>query len=555
MKMDSKAESVLLYGIVFLVGAAVMAFEILTSRLVAPYFGSSVYVWGNLIGVVLCAMALGYALGGRLAEKHARSLFLAHALLLSGMLLTATPLISHWVGDLILRWNLSPQYGSLLAFLFLCLVPACAMTTVFPLAAHYTAGSQSSVGEITGRLGLISTLGSLSGTFFTTFVLVNIEWLGSRRSLLLCGLTIFGCGIVLFAFRIKKFGWLIWFIFACASIEMVLLYSSWSRLLPPLMKGETLLQNHESPYHDVRVVEVDVLSPAGKKRRARLMRFADPLADQSGIYVSEPGEPSTNYCYDFFFMAWAMNPDIRRIAILGGGGGTVARDFLRFFPREDKPALTVDVVDIDPDVFRVGEEYLGYPIRDPRQKRHLSDARVFLQTSQGKYDLIILNAYSSGSQIPEHLITEEYFLEVRRHLSPHGIAALNLLLSNQPPEPKSPREYSPKLLALLKTYHRVFRPDRVFVFSTAKLQADWMNSQVVDYGGVVVLGVEGEGQLTPELEKVQSRVPRFTSSTGMGLDAMTIAMIWPSIPQEAEAAYQSAPILRDDFNPINLYVR
>jgi len=84
-----------LFGTAFVTGGVVMALEILGSRLLAPVFGNSLYVWGALIGVILAAMSSGYATGGWLADRHHGGAVLASLLLASG---TWTFLLA-WVGQ------------------------------------------------------------------------------------------------------------------------------------------------------------------------------------------------------------------------------------------------------------------------------------------------------------------------------------------------------------------------------------------------------------------------------------------------------------------------
>jgi hypothetical protein len=174
-----------LYAIALLSGAAVMAYEILASRVIAPYFGSSVYTWGNLIGVVLMALATGYIAGGWLADRFMSGVLPGLFLIASGGLVAATPFLAAPVSAWALSLGMPMEQAALAACLALFFPASALMGTTSPFALKLLARSMRSIGSASGTLYGVSTIGSLMGTFLTTLYLVNVPWLGSRRCLLL----------------------------------------------------------------------------------------------------------------------------------------------------------------------------------------------------------------------------------------------------------------------------------------------------------------------------------------------------------------------------------
>jgi MFS family permease len=168
-----------LYLTAFLCGAAIMLLEMLGFRLLPPYFGYSIAVWGALLGVVMVALAAGYYAGGSLADRHPRLRTLYLLILAAAgyalLLLFAYPAILGYSA----RFDLVP--GALFASLLLFGVPMGALSTVSPFVIRLLAREQG-VGRVAGSVYAVSTLGSIAGTFLTAFYLVPL--IGTRATLL-----------------------------------------------------------------------------------------------------------------------------------------------------------------------------------------------------------------------------------------------------------------------------------------------------------------------------------------------------------------------------------
>ena len=171
-----------------------MALEILGSRLLAPVFGSSLFVWGALIGVVLAAMSTGYAAGGWLADRRSPYVVLTVLLLGSG----AWTLLLAWAGQSVVfsvsQWIQDPRWGPCLAASVLLGVPAFGLSGVLPALLRLAIADMGHLGRHTGGMIAISTIGSLVGTWGTSFYLLT--WLGSGTLVAMLGVVLSGLGFL-----------------------------------------------------------------------------------------------------------------------------------------------------------------------------------------------------------------------------------------------------------------------------------------------------------------------------------------------------------------------
>ena len=94
--------------IVFTSGGVLLSLEIIASRVLAPYFGNSIYVWGSLIGVFLAALSVGYAVGGRVADRFPSLAIFAGIVFLAGLLTVPIPLVAAPVLDAIASADFGP---------------------------------------------------------------------------------------------------------------------------------------------------------------------------------------------------------------------------------------------------------------------------------------------------------------------------------------------------------------------------------------------------------------------------------------------------------------
>jgi predicted membrane-bound spermidine synthase len=172
-------------AVVFVAGISTLGAEIAAARLIAPAFGASTVVWANTIAIVLVALAGGYWLGGRLADRHPHARGLARTALVGALLVALIPLLAIPLLD-VTEDSLGEFSGSLLVQIILVAPPVLVLGALSPWAIRLRMRSVTAAGDVTGRLYALGTAGGLVGNFAATLAL--IPWVGTRWTFLLCAL-------------------------------------------------------------------------------------------------------------------------------------------------------------------------------------------------------------------------------------------------------------------------------------------------------------------------------------------------------------------------------
>jgi spermidine synthase len=388
----------ILQAVVFIAGAVLMALEILGSRVLAPSYGSSVYVWGSLISTFLVALSAGYALGGRIADRRPSLASLSVVLTLAAVLMLPSIVWPEAILERVARNEWDVRWSALAAAVLLFLPASLAMGMVTPFAVRIGIRRMESAGTVSGGYSALSTAGSILGTLAATFLLIPLFPVG--RLLLGLALALLVCAAILVRDRFSA---------AAAVLGGLALAAGISARVPPApIGGETVLLRQDTPYHHMVVTQID---------SSRWLRF-DTLT-QSGVNLAHPERSVVGYD-DGLLAALAFRPGIRRVCVIGLGGGSFPRAFSRM-----RPEAEIDSVEIDPVVRDVALKYFLYKETD-RVRTVIADGRVFLSRPGPPYDLIVLDAFNSTG-VPFHLTTREFFEIARRRLTPDGILAANFV--------------------------------------------------------------------------------------------------------------------------------
>lgn len=396
-----------LTGLVFVCGICSMGIEMAASRLLRPFFGDSILIWANIIGLILVYLSLGYYIGGRWADRDPRSITLYRIIAWAGF---ATGILPYVARPFLLlaipalqRFDAGMGLTSFVGTLVLFFIPVTLLGCVTPFAIRLCTRDVASSGTTAGNLYALSTAGSILGVFGTVFVLFT--FLGTRATFVAFSLTLLAGSIGGILAESGRGAATRYAGLAVLIAVLVALDSGGVVKAAPGLVYET-----ESPYNYIQVLQEGDL---------RLLTINEGQAYQSAYRAS--GTLSGGI-WDLFLLAPFFAPqdspqNLHNILLIGLAAGTVAREYTLVFG-----PIPIDGVELDPTIISVGRQY--FAMTEPNLNAIADDGRNYLERRAGAYDIIAVDAYRQP-YIPFHLTTVEFFSAVREHLSPGGVVALN----------------------------------------------------------------------------------------------------------------------------------
>ncbi|MBI5395086.1 MAG: fused MFS/spermidine synthase [Verrucomicrobia bacterium] len=389
-----------LYFTAAVTGAAIMIVEILGAKMLAPYLGTSHFVWTAQIAITLVALACGYYVGGRWVDRSPRLGKLYGAIIAAAVYLCASVWVCEPVAYACLEFDLAS--GSLLASAFLFFVPLGLLAMVGPFFVRMLTGSVDTVGGNVGRLTAISTVGSVVGTLLIGYVL--IPFLPNSVTMYLTALALMLVALGYFVGPARKI----------SKLKPVLLTVLMGAAIGYAgVRGDRLgsgnikeLYRANSNFGLLQVVEW-----ADEERRSFLN---DYLIQNS--YDPQEHKSTSMYTYMLHGLARAYTPRIDDALCIGLGVGIVPGEFAR-------EGVRVDVVEINPAVVPVAAKY--FDLKPEKLNIHFGDGRYFISRCRKQYDTLILDAFL-GDSSPSHLFTREAFGSMHRLLKPEGTIVINI---------------------------------------------------------------------------------------------------------------------------------
>lgn len=415
----------------FTSGAIVMIVELIGSRILAPYFGSSVLVWTSLIGVVLLSLSLGYYLGGILVDRWPDKRLLSYCVFLGGIFIFLIPTISPPLFAVIAAWDFGLAYASCLAAVAVLFLPNIFLGTILPFISGLYIENNNHLGVKIGTIYALSTFGSIFGVFLAGYFL--IPFFPTTATLYSLGLILIIFSLVLYLVDYVKI-----LIMVVVATSIVFLSFSLTD------KDNRVIAQTESSYSSLQVLETENQGEINRYLKANNIV-------QSAVCMN--CEEKLHSTYRNYRLSFCYEPDIKNVLIIGGGGYSIATDLL-----ENYDIDRLDVVEIDPKVTELAREYFMLKDDDRLHIFH-QDGRMYINDYEGdKYDLVIMNAFLDSYSIPFHLTTIEAVEKINNMLTENGMVLVNMASAVEGADAKF-------FQAEYDTYNRVF--PFIFVFPAA----------------------------------------------------------------------------------------
>lgn len=398
---------IFLYLTEFFAGMSVMAVELGASRLLAPYFSSSQIVWTIIIGTIMIAMALGNIYGGKSADKSPNPDKLYGRILIAAVWIALIPVAGKYIVlgiSALLIFTVNNNFLIIAAFcacMVIFVFPLFLLGTVTPSLAKYSVSSLDDSGRTVGTLGAFNTIGSIIGTFVPTFV--TIPAVGTSITFLIFA----GILIVLSV---------IYFVSSRVGYKKVIISGVIFVVCCVFGHGDSfafwqkdLTYEGESIYNYLQVSEDD----------KQVSLSTNVLFGVQSVYMKD--DTLTGLYYDYAMAAPLMvpdkNPDSMEVLILGMGTGTYATQCRKYFGD-----MNIEGVEIDEKITKLSRKYFALP-DDINVTTY--DGRAFLNASDRKYDVIMVDAYQDIT-IPFQMSSVEFFGLVKSHLNENGVMVVNM---------------------------------------------------------------------------------------------------------------------------------
>jgi len=405
-----RVDDIWIRAIVFLGGMASVGTEIAATHLIAPYFGESTFIWATVIGLTLTFLAIGYAIGGRVADRYPRLWLLFFATSIAGIAAGLLPFFSRPILaaslDAFKNVEIGAFYGALVGVLMMLAIPITLLGFVTPYAIRLRLEHVQDAGQTSGTVYALSTVGSIAGSFLP--VLVLIPWVGTTRTFLTLSLLLL-LPSVAGLLRLRAIRPALITVTLTIAMTSANLWASQQ----PIRAAEfgELVYETESSENYIQV---------SKRGERYLLSLNDGHAIHS---IYDPTNLLTRGPWDYFmtgplFVPQAGPATIDNALIIGLAGGTASKQItVGYGP------IPIDGVELDPEIVRVGREY--FDMNEPNLNVIVNDGRYVLRTTETIYDLIAVDAYQQP-YIPFQLTSREFFQEVFDAMTDDGVAVMNV---------------------------------------------------------------------------------------------------------------------------------
>lgn len=451
---------------VFLSGALTMVLELIAARILSPYVGSSNLIWTAIIGVMLTSMSIGYWIGGKKADENKENDkgILAGYLLIAGIATSFIPIM-----ETVIVNNLAEMVPQLIIVAIISSaivfgIPSFLLATVSPMAVKLKNNDTNNIGETSGKISSLSTIGSIFGTFFAGFVLIpNI---GVRSIIFGVSILLWILSFLLFSNKNKKY-----YIFMIVELIMIIGCNIIGNYIFKIREPQ-IIRDVDSEYSRIWVKEIQ-----GENESYKTLQVDTGLESYINQTTGEMGSRYLTY-FDLFEY---YNRDAEHTLMIGGAAYTYPMHYLKKY--QDKK---IDVVEIDEKMTQLSKEEFDLNTENPNLKIYTKDGRSFLNYNKDtKYDAILIDAFK-GLNAPFELTTYEAMKKAYNNLNENGIVITNIISALEGKDTKF-IEYE------YNTYKAVFDDVKLFKVKEERAKQERQN--------LILMGIKGNTNINNEKQE------------------------------------------------------
>jgi spermidine synthase len=386
------------YTISFLEGGAVMVIELLGAKIIAPYYGASLYVWSSVLGVTLGGLALGYFLGGHFSAKYNNQKLLFTVLLTGAFFAAISPLIAPKI--MYFTDSFGIRLGSLISVLLYLSPSLICMGMVSPLIIQLV-NKDEKAGKVAGSVYAISTVGGIIATFLFGFYL--IPELGIKASAYIIGFILASVALIYFiSTRQLKF-----LMGAGILIVLIKVFS----YHPNIKTNASILYNSSGLFGQLTVLDLNRQKGIEKFTERELL-----LNQITQTYTVVGLQPVSFWDYVHKIVTiGSIMPAGDKALLLGMGGGSIAYEL-------NKLGFDLDIVELDERIPGIAKKYFKFDA--DKSKLFIDDARHYVKKTRKKYDLVIFDVLKGESQ-PSYIFTLEGFADLKKVLKKDALVIIN----------------------------------------------------------------------------------------------------------------------------------
>ena len=486
---------------VFITGACILVVEVVAVRVLSPYYGNTIFTVSSVISVILASLSLGYYIGGKFADRHPTLKWFFTIIMFGGIILLALyflGMILLPVLSVSLPFATGPLYSSIIFYFFPTLLLG--MLSPFAVKLQSVEFPEQGIGSISGKIFFWSTLGSILGSLFSGFFLIpnfSIDYI-----FISTGLVLFILGFIPLAFL---------------GFTKKRLYQSVLSILVLTFLNIYVVEKVQSFYlysKDGIYEKIHIYDGIEAGRPARF--FQQDRSSSGAMFLDSNIPTDLVYEYTKYYSIYKIfKSDIQNILVIGGGAYSIPKALLT-----DLPNANIDVSEIEPSLYVLAQKYFDL-VEDSRLQNFTTDGRLFLKSSNKKYDMIFSDVYYSLFSIPTHFTTKEFFTIVKDRLSEDGIFVGNLIgdLSRQSPS---------FIMSEIKTFKSVF-PNTYFFAVVSPESVDVQNIIFVGYNSSKKINLDSDmvlGDQNPIISSLRDKI--------INIDRFNLS---------------SYPVLTDNFSP------